>query len=109
MIAGDGCFEEGISHESASLAGFLGLDRLTIFYDDNHITIDGPTELALRDNPAERFAAYGWHVQNVGEQANDLDVLESATRAAIAETSRPSLIIVRSHIGFPSPELMDTP
>ena len=108
VFAGDGCFEEGISHEAASLAGALGLDRLTIFYDDNHITIDGVTELALRDNPAERFAAYGWHVIDLGDQANDLDALEAATRAAIAETARPSLIIVRSHIGFPSPTMMDT-
>ena len=108
VIAGDGCMEEGISHEAASLAGHLGLDRLTIFYDDNHITIDGKTELALNDNVEERFAAYGWHVQNVGEMANDLDVLEAATRAAIAETQRPSLIIVRSHIGFPSATLMDS-
>jgi transketolase len=108
VIAGDGCLEEGVSHESSSLAGFLGLDRLTIFYDDNHITIDGPTELALRDDPAARFAAYGWHVINLGEQANDLDALEAATRAAIEETSRPTLIIIRSHIGFPSPEMMDT-
>lgn len=108
VFAGDGCFEEGISHEAASLAGSLGLDHLTVFYDDNHITIDGPTELALHDDPAERFRAYGWHVQYVGEEANNLDVLEAATRAAIAETTRPSLIIVRSHIGFPSPEMMDT-
>jgi transketolase len=108
VIAGDGCMEEGISHEAASLAGHLGLDRLTIFYDDNHITIDGTTELALNDNTAERFEAYGWHVQNVGEMANDLDVLEAAARAAIAETQRPSLIIVRSHIGFPSATLMDS-
>jgi len=108
VFAGDGCFEEGISHEAASLAGALGLDHLTIFYDDNHITIDGVTELALRDNPAERFAAYGWHVIDLGDQANDLDALEAATRAAIAETTRPSLIIVRSHIGFPSPTMMDT-
>ena len=89
VIAGDGCLEEGISHEAASLAGHLGLDRLTIYYDDNHITIDGKTELALNDNAAERFEAYGWHVQNVGEEANDLDVLEEATRAAIAETRAP--------------------
>jgi transketolase len=108
VFASDGCLEEGISHEAASLAGFLGLDRLTVFYDDNHITIDGPTELALRDNPAERFAAYGWHVAIVGEHANDLDVLEEVTRSAIAETQRPTLIIVRSHIGFPSPDMMDT-
>jgi transketolase len=107
VIAGDGCLEEGISHEAASLAGALGLDRLTVFYDDNHITIDGPTEMALRDDAASRFVAYGWHVVNVGEKANDLDVLEAAAREAVAETSRPTLIIVRSHIGFPSPQMMD--
>jgi len=107
VIAGDGCLEEGVSHEAASLAGSLGLDRLTVFYDDNHITIDGPTELASRDDAAQRFSAYGWHVINLGERANDLDVLEEACRAAIAEASRPTLIIVRSHIGFPSKEMMD--
>jgi transketolase len=108
VIAGDGCLEEGVSHEAASLAGSLGLERLTVFYDDNHITIDGPTELALHDNPAERFAAYGWHVINLGERANDLDALERATHEAINETTRPTLIIIRSHIGFPSPVIMDT-
>lgn len=107
VIAGDGCIEEGISHEAASLAGSLGLDRLTVFYDDNHITIDGPTELAMHDNVPERFAAYGWHVINLGEQANDLDAIEAATRSAMAETVRPSLIVIRSHIGFPSPTMMD--
>ena len=107
VIAGDGCLEEGISHEAASLAGAQGLDRLTVFYDDNHITIDGATELALRDQPAQRFAAYGWHVIDVGEFANDLEVLEEATRAAVAETVRPTLIIVRSHIGYPAVEMMD--
>ncbi len=107
VIAGDGCLEEGVSHEAASLAGALGLDRLTVFYDDNHITIDGPTELASHDNAAQRFAAYGWHVIDLGEQANDLDVLEGACRAAIAETARPTLVIVRSHIGFPSPDMVD--
>jgi transketolase len=108
VFAGDGCMEEGISHEAASLAGSLGLDHLTIFYDNNHITIDGATELAYHDNVEERFSAYGWQVINVGEKANDLDALEAAMREAIAETSRPTLIIVRSHIGFPSPEMMDT-
>jgi transketolase len=108
VIAGDGCLEEGVSHEAASFAGAYGLDRLTVFYDDNHITIDGPTELALNDDPAARFEAYGWHVVVVGENANDLNVLEEATRSAIAETTRPSIIIIRSHIGFPSPTMMDT-
>ncbi|NNN08037.1 MAG: transketolase [Acidimicrobiaceae bacterium] len=107
VVAGDGCLEEGISHEAASLAGSLGLDRLTVFYDDNHITIDGSTELALRDDAPARFAAYGWHVINLREQANDLDAIEAATRAAIVETNRPTLIVVRSHIGFPSPTMMD--
>ncbi len=107
VVAGDGCLEEGISHEAASLAGSLGLDRLTVFYDDNHITIDGPTELALRDDAPARFAAYGWHVIDLGERANDLDALEAAAREAVAETERPTLIVVRSHIGFPSPTMMD--
>ncbi len=108
VIAGDGCLEEGVSHESASLAGRLGLSHLTVFYDDNHITIDGATELAYHDDVPARFNAYGWNVINLGEQANDLDALEKAMRDAIAETARPTLIIVRSHIAFPSPEMMDT-
>ncbi|MDE3065776.1 MAG: transketolase, partial [Acidobacteriota bacterium] len=107
VVAGDGCIEEGISHEAASLAGSLGLDRLTVVYDDNHITIDGPTELALRDDTPARFAAYGWQVVNVGEIANDLDALEAALRQASAETDRPTMIVLRSHIAFPSPEMMD--
>ncbi len=107
VIAGDGCLEEGISHEAASLAGSLGLDRLTVFYDDNHITIDGPTELAMHDDAAARFRAYGWHVIELGERANDLDAIEAAGAEAIAETDRPTLVILRSHIGFPSPEMMD--
>ena len=78
VIAGDGCFEEGVSHEAASLAGSLGLDHLTVFYDNNHITIDGATELAYRDDAVERFTAYGWHVIDVGDRANDLDALERA-------------------------------
>ncbi|HRW38645.1 MAG TPA: transketolase, partial [Aquihabitans sp.] len=76
VICGDGDLSEGISHEAASLAGHLGLGRLVYVYDDNHITIDGPTELALTDDAAGRFEAYGWHVQQLGEAANDLDVLE---------------------------------
>ena len=89
VFAGDGCLEEGVSHEAASLAGSLGLDHLTIFYDNNHITIDGATELAYHDDTEERFGAYGWHVINVGEKANDLDALEAAMREAIAETDAP--------------------
>jgi transketolase len=107
VVAGDGCLEEGISHEAASLAGALGLGRLTVFYDDNHITIDGPSELALRDDAAMRFRAYGWHVIELGEAANELDVLEGAAREAIAEVDRPTLVIVRSHIGFPAADMLD--
>ncbi len=107
VLAGDGCLEEGISHEAASLAGAWGLDRLTVFYDDNHITIDGRTELALRDDAAMRFRAYGWHVIELGEAANQLDVLEAAAREAMSETDRPTLVILRSHIGFPAADMMD--
>jgi transketolase len=108
VIAGDGCFEEGISHEAASLAGHLQLGRLVYIYDDNHITIDGPTELSYSDDVAERFSAYGWSVDNIGEVANDLAALEAALLRARADQDRPSLIILRSHIGYPSPHLTDT-
>ena len=108
VFAGDGCFEEGISHEAASLAGHLQLGRLVYVYDDNHISIDGPTELAYTDNVPERFAAYGWDVDTVGEVANDTVALERALRRAMAVEDRPSLIVLRSHIGWPSPHLTDT-
>jgi transketolase len=107
-ICGDGDLEEGISHEAASLAGHLGLGRMIYVYDDNHITIDGPTELALSDDPVKRFEAYGWHVQNLGEKANDLDALEAAVRTAQGVEEAPSLIVVRSHIGWPSPRYTDS-
>jgi transketolase len=108
VIAGDGCLEEGISHEAASLAGHLALGRLVYIYDDNHITIDGPTELSYSDNVAERFSAYGWGVDNIGEVANDVDAIEAALTRAKADEDRPTLIILRSHIGYPSPHLTDT-
>ncbi len=108
VFAGDGCLEEGISHEAASLAGHLGLGRLVYVYDDNHITIDGPTELAYSDRVAGRFEAYGWHVDPIGEVANDTQALEDALRRAVAVEDKPSLIILRSHIGWPAPDLTDT-
>ncbi|HXW38527.1 MAG TPA: transketolase, partial [Acidimicrobiales bacterium] len=108
VICGDGCFEEGISHEAASLAGHLGLGRLVYVYDDNHITIDGPTELSYTDNVPERFAAYGWDVDAIGEVANDTSALEAALRRAMAVEDKPSLIVLRSHIGWPAPGIMDT-
>ncbi|MFM8304754.1 MAG: transketolase [Actinomycetota bacterium] len=107
-ICSDGDLEEGISHEAASLAGHLGLGRLVYVYDDNHISIDGPTSLAYSDNVPERFSAYGWHVVEVGEAANDCDALEAGVRAGIAERDRPSLVVLRSHIGWPSPSYTDT-
>jgi transketolase len=107
VIAGDGCLMEGVSHEAASLAGHQRLGNLICVYDDNHITIDGDTALTYSDDVGERFAAYGWHVEHLGECAEDCDVLESALQRAIDVTDRPSLLILRSHIGFPSPDLTD--
>jgi transketolase len=108
VIASDGDLSEGISHEAASLAGHLGLGKLVVVYDDNHISIDGPTELALSDDAAKRFEAYGWHVENLGEIANDVDALEAALRGGMVVEDRPTLLILRSHIGYPSPSYTDT-
>ncbi|HEX4490431.1 MAG TPA: transketolase [Acidimicrobiia bacterium] len=107
-ICSDGDLEEGISHESASLAGHLGLGRIVYVYDDNHITIDGPTELAYTDDVPKRFEAYGWHVVQLGEAANDCDALEGGLRAGMAEADRPTLVVLRSHIGWPSPKYTDS-
>src|SRR4029077_9281869 len=107
-ICSDGDFMEGISHEAASLAGHLQLGRMVFVYDDNHITIDRPTELAYSDDVPKRFEAYGWHVVELGEVANDTDALEAGLRAAIAEETKPSLVVLRSHIGYPSPKAQDT-
>src|SRR2546425_8446415 len=107
-ICSDGDLSEGVSHEAASLAGHLGLGRLVYVYDDNHITIDGPTELAYSDDVPKRFEAYGWHVVQLGEVANDLDLLEAGLREGMAETARPSMIVLRSHIGWPSPKYTDS-
>jgi transketolase len=107
-IVGDGCLMEGISHEAASMAGHFGLGRLVVIYDDNHITIDGPTELALSDDAGMRFRSYGWDVDEIGEVANDLDKLEAAINRAKTITDKPTLIRLRSHIGYPSPNKTDT-
>ena len=106
-IAGDGCLMEGISSEAASLAGHLQLDNLVYFYDDNHISIEGSTQLAFTEDRAKRFEAYGWFVQKV-EDGNDLAAIDAAIRAAQAERSRPSIIMVRTHIGYGSPNKHDT-
>ena len=108
VICSDGDLMEGVSHEAASLAGHLQLGRLIYVYDDNHITIDGRTELTYTDDVAGRFRAYGWHVDEVGEVANDTDVLEAALRRAASDEEAPSLLVLRSHIGWPSPEFTDT-
>jgi len=107
FIASDGDLMEGISHEACSLAGHLKLGKLIGFYDDNRITIDGSTDLAFSDDTAKRFEAYGWHVQRV-EDGNDLEALDRAIVAAQRERARPSMIIVRTHIGWGSPHKQDT-
>ena len=107
VIAGDGDLMEGVSHEAASLAGHLGLGRLVVVYDDNHITIDGPTELAFSDDSARRFEAYGWHVERLGAVADDVDALTAAIEAAKTVEDRPSLLVLRSHIAHPSPTKTD--
>ena len=108
-IAGDGDLSEGVSHEVASLAGHLALGKIVLCYDDNHITIDGETEIALSDDAPARFEAYGWHVEDLGPAGEDLDALESGIRRAMAETDRPSLVVIRTVIGTPAPESADTP
>ncbi|MEO8579269.1 MAG: transketolase [Gemmatimonadales bacterium] len=107
FIASDGDMMEGVSHESASFAGHVKLGKLIGFYDDNHITIEGDTALTFSDDTGARFEAYGWHVQHVAD-VNDLASLNRAIDAAKAETSKPSLIVVRSHIGYGSPNKHDT-
>jgi transketolase len=105
-IVTDGDLMEGISSEAASLAGHLQLGRLIYLYDDNHISIDGSTDIAFTEDRLARFAAYNWHTQRV-EDGNDLDAVDQAIRAA-KEDPRPSLIACRSHIGFGAPHKQDT-
>jgi transketolase len=105
-VVSDGDLMEGISHEAASLAGHLGLGKLIYFYDDNHISIEGSTDLAFTEERTLRFEAYGWHVQQV-EDGNDLDAIEKAIVSAQKETRKPSLIAVRTHIGYGSPNKQD--
>ncbi len=106
-IVSDGDLMEGVSHEAASLAGHLKLGNVIYLYDDNHISIDGSTKLAFTEDAAKRFEAYGWHVQIV-DDGNDLEAVHNAIKAAQDETNRPSIIKVRTHIGFGSPNKQDT-
>jgi len=108
VLCSDGDFMEGASHEAGSLAGHLRLGKLIAVYDDNRITIDGSTDLTYSDDAAARFESYGWHVQNLGDRANDVAAIRGALSAARDERDRPSLVIVRSHIGFGSPNKQDT-
>ena len=106
VIASDGDLQEGIASEASSLAGHLRLGKLIVLYDDNHVQLDGPTSMAWSEDVPKRFDAYGWHTQRV-KDGNDIAAIESAIDAARAD-DRPSLIAVRTHIGFGSPNKQDT-
>jgi len=103
VLAGDGDMMEGVSHEACAMAGTMQLGKLILLYDDNLISLDGPTELSYSDDVVARFEGYHWHVQRV-KDGNDLNALEDAIEAAKAETSKPSLIAVRTVIGYGSPK-----
>jgi transketolase len=106
VLASDGDLMEGVAAEAASLAGHLRLGRLVVLYDDNHVSLDGPTDLSFSENVLQRFDAYGWHTARV-EDGNDLPAIEAALRHARTDP-RPSLIAVRTHIGYGSPNKQDT-
>jgi transketolase len=107
-ICGDGDMMEGISSEAASIAGTLGLGNVVYLYDDNHITIEGNTNITFQEDVGKRFEAYGWHVQQLAD-GNDIAAIERAVLAAREEITRPSLIKIRTHIGYGSPNKVDTP
>ncbi len=106
-ICSDGDLMEGVGSEAASIAGHLGLGRLVYLYDDNHISIEGSTNLTFTEDRGERFEAYGWHVERV-EDGNDLTAIETAIESARLELKRPSLVIIHTHIGYGSPHKQDT-
>lgn len=107
VFASDGDLMEGIASEASSLAGHLGLGKLIVAWDDNRISIDGATSLTFSEDVCQRYEAYGWHIQRVPD-GNDLDALDAAYEAARSEPSKPSLIAIRTHIGFGSPNKQDT-
>jgi len=108
VIAGDGDLEEGVSAEASSLAGHLALDNLIVIYDDNHITIDGETDLAFTEDVARRYQSYGWRVMEVPGDGNDMEAFEKALKKGEREKSRPTLIKLRTHIAYGSPNKQDT-
>src|SRR5258705_839560 len=107
FICSDGDLMEGISHEASSFAGHFKLGKLIGFYDENRITIDGSTDLTFSDDTAKRFEGYGWQVLHIAD-VNDLAAIDEAIGAAKADTSRPTLVVTRTHIGFGSPKKQDT-
>jgi len=107
VIVSDGDLMEGVASEAASLAGHLKLGKLIYLYDDNQVTLSAGTDITFTEDRARRFEAYGWHTQSVGD-GNDLVAIDDALRAARAETMRPSLILVRTHLGYGSPDKQDT-
>ncbi len=107
VIASDGDIQEGVGAEASSLAGHLRLGKLIVFYDNNHIQLAGETAMSFSEDVGKRYEAYGWHVQDVGEDLS-VETLERAAEEAKAESDRPSLVIVRSHIGYGSPNKQDT-
>ncbi|NML41981.1 transketolase [Chitinophaga sp. G-6-1-13] len=109
VFCSDGDLMEGASHEAASVAGHLGLGKLICLYDNNHITIEGNTSLTYSDDVAKRFEAYHWHVQDLGDKGNDLKAISDAFAAAKAVTDKPSMILLRTHIGYGAPHKQDTP
>jgi transketolase len=108
VFCSDGDLMEGVSCEAASLAGHLGLGRLICLYDDNRITIEGGTDLSFSEDVAARFQACGWQVQDIGDSADDFSAVTAAVETARKESAKPSLIIVRTHIGYGSPHRQDT-
>jgi len=108
VIASDGDLQEGVASEASSLAGHLGLDNLIVVYDDNHISIDGDTDLAFTEDRAKRYEAYGWNAQTVKGDGNDMAAFEKALKNAGREKERPTLIKLRTHIAYGSPNKQDT-
>jgi transketolase len=106
-IASDGDIQEGVASEASSLAGHLGLGRLIAFYDDNKIQLASPVDVVMTEDVGKRYEAYGWHVENLGD-TNDPGEIEQATRAAMEVEDRPSLILIRTHIAYGSPNKQDT-
>ena len=108
VVASDGDLQEGVASEACSLAAHLGLDNLIVIYDDNHISIDGKTELSFTEDRARRFQAYGWNVREVPGDGNDMAAFEKAVKNARREEQRPTLIKLRTHIAYGSPNMQDT-